>query len=167
MVSYILFAFKIQAPHIAAAEDFLKMALVPRFLRMSGAFFLRRKLQEDLQPLYKAMLNEYLTRLLMDDCFIEFFIEGTRSRNFKTLSPKFGMLGTVVDAVMDDKIKNALIIPLTINYEKVLEEDTYPYELMGEEKVKESTIRLIKAAKVITETYGKIYVEFCEPIPVK
>lgn len=38
---------------------------------------------------------------------------------------------------------------------------------MGEEKVKESTMRLIKASKVIAENYGKIYIEFCEPIPVK
>lgn len=56
---------------------------------------------------------------------------------------------------------------MTINYEKVLEEDTYPYELMGEEKVKESTMRLIKASKVLKENYGKIFVEFCEPISVK
>lgn len=44
---------------------------------------------------------------------------------------------------------------------------SYPYELMGEEKVKESTMRLIKASKVLKENYGKIFVEFCEPISVK
>lgn len=35
------------------------------------------------------MLFEYITRLLMDNCFIEFFIEGTRSRNFKMLCKYF------------------------------------------------------------------------------
>lgn len=60
IVSYVLFAFKIQAPHIAAAEDFLKMAIVPHFLRMAGAFFLRRKLAEDLQPLYKVLILHLL-----------------------------------------------------------------------------------------------------------
>ncbi len=43
IVSYIFFAHKIQCPHIAAAEDFLKMAFIPHILRSSGAFFLRRK----------------------------------------------------------------------------------------------------------------------------
>ena len=46
--------------------------------------------------------------------------------------PKFGILGTVADAVFDKKLPNAVIVPITINYEKVLEGDTYPYELMGE-----------------------------------
>lgn len=113
------------------------------------------------------MLNEYITRLLMDNCCLEFFIEGTRSRNFKTLAPKFGILGTVVDCVYEEKVKNALILPLTINYEKVLEEDTYPYELMGEEKVKESTMRMLKASKTLAMNYGKIFIEFCEPISVR
>lgn len=83
IVSYIFFASKIQCPHIAAAEDFLKMALVPAFLRASGAFFLKRNLKDEIAPLYKAILYDYIQRLLMDDCYLEFFIEGTRSRNFK------------------------------------------------------------------------------------
>lgn len=37
------------------------------------------------------MLNEYITRLLMDNSSIEFFIEGTRSRNFKTLCKKLNI----------------------------------------------------------------------------
>lgn len=38
---------------------------------------------------------------------------------------------------------------------------------MGEEKVKESTMRLIKASKTLAMNYGKIFIEFCDPIPVK
>lgn len=57
--------------------------------------------------------------------------------------PKFGILGTVVETVLDERLSDGIIVPITINYEKVLEGDTYPYELMGEEKVKESLRRLI------------------------
>lgn len=59
------------------------MAIVPAFLRASGAFFLKRNLKEEIAPLYKSMLYDYIQRLLVDDCYVEFFIEGTRSRNFK------------------------------------------------------------------------------------
>ena len=79
----------------------------------------------------------------MDDCYLEFFVEGTRSRTGKIMSPKFGLLGVVVDTIIEGKIPNATIIPLTINYEKVLEADTYPLELLGENKVKESLLRVI------------------------
>ena len=58
IVSYIFFACKIQCPHIAAAEDFLKMAIVPAFLRASGAFFLKRNLKEEISPLYKVNISQ-------------------------------------------------------------------------------------------------------------
>lgn len=83
------------------------------------------------------------------------------------LHPKFGIMGIVCDAVFDNKIPDATIVPITINYEKVLEGDTFPYELLGEEKVKESLPRLIKAAKTFNMNFGRIYVNVCEPISLK
>ena len=103
----------------------------------------------------------------MDDCYLEFFIEGTRSRSGKTLQPKFGLLSIVADAVFDQKLPDATILPITINYEKVLEADTYPYELLGEEKVKESLLRVIKAARILNTNYGRIYIEFSKTISLK
>ena len=70
------------------------------------------------------------------------------------------MLSIVADSVFENKIPDATILPITINYEKVLEADTYPYELLGEEKVKESLIRVIKAARILSTNYGRIYMEF-------
>ena len=43
LVSYIFFAYKLQAPHIAAMADFLNVTFVHHILRSSGAFFLRRE----------------------------------------------------------------------------------------------------------------------------
>lgn len=47
IISYLFFALKLQCPHIAAAEDFLKMAIVPHIMRASGAFFLKRNLTDE------------------------------------------------------------------------------------------------------------------------
>jgi glycerone phosphate O-acyltransferase/fatty acyl-CoA reductase len=47
---------------------------------------------------------------------------------------------------------------LTINYEKVLEGDTFPGELLGEEKVAESLGRVIKASLIMRNNYGRVYV---------
>jgi glycerol-3-phosphate O-acyltransferase len=51
------------------------------------------------------------------------------------------------------------LVPLTINYEKVLEGDTFPGELLGEEKVEESLIRIIKAIPLLKVNFGRVYVE--------
>ena len=60
-----------------------------------------------------------------------------------------------------------MILPITINYEKVLEADTYPYELLGEEKLKESLMRLLSSTKVLSTNYGRIYIQICQPISLK
>lgn len=42
--------------------------------------------------LYKAIFKEYVTILLKDNHLMEFFIEGTRSRTNKMMTPKYGFL---------------------------------------------------------------------------
>ncbi len=102
----------------------------------------------------------------MDECYLEFFVEGTRSRTGKIMQPKFGLLGIVIDTVIENKIPDATFIPMTINYEKVFEADTYPLELLGESKVKESFLRVLNATKIMNNNQGRIYIEFGEPISI-
>jgi|688.fasta_scaffold1027353_1 glycerol-3-phosphate O-acyltransferase len=73
------------------------------------------------------------------------------------LSPKFGMLSLVANNVAEGKVVDAHILPVTINYERVLEGNSFTYEMMGEAKVKESLSRLLKAVDVLKENYGRIY----------
>jgi glycerol-3-phosphate O-acyltransferase len=142
------------------------MAIVHVLLRKSGAFFIKRNQQKN-KELYKAIMNEYISKLLAEKHYLEFFVEGTRSRVGKMLGPKFGILSIVAKNVLEGKIPDALVLPVTINYEKVLEGESFTYEMMGQSKVKESLQRLLKAADVLKENYGRIYIELCEPISVK
>lgn len=47
------------------------------------------------------------------------------------LSPKYGILSIIVKNVQDGRIPDAQILPVTINYEKVLEGNSFTYEMMG------------------------------------
>lgn len=49
------------------------MAVIPKVLRASGAFFLKRKSLED-NNLYKTIFYEYVQRLLLDECYLELSI---------------------------------------------------------------------------------------------
>lgn len=166
LVSYIFFAYGLKAPHIAAAEDFLSVKVIHRLLRASGAFFIRRKEVEHMD-LYRALLYEYVQRLLLDESWLEFFVEGTRSRAGKMLPPKFGLMNIVTDTYFDYKLPDVQFVPITLNYEKVVEGDTFPYELLGEQKVKESLLRVVRAASMLYENFGRVYIEFGEPISLK
>ena len=56
IMSYVFFGYGIKVPHIAAAEDFLNMAVVHILLRKSGAFFIKRN-QQKYRLLYKAIMT--------------------------------------------------------------------------------------------------------------
>jgi glycerone phosphate O-acyltransferase/fatty acyl-CoA reductase len=165
IVSYIFFSFNLNVPFIAAGEDFLKISLIHRILRNSGAFFIRRRLGSD--QLYQVILTEYLQKLLKDNNSVEFFIEGTRSRTGKTLHPKTGLLSMCTELYFQGEVPDVHIVPVTINYERVLEGETFPFELLGEEKTKESLGRILKAVKILRMNFGKIHVAIDTPISLK
>lgn len=114
IVSYILFHAKMEVPFICAGEDFLNMAVVHHILRSSGAFFMKRTFKDD--PLYKAIFNTYVSKLLEDGFAFEFFVEGTRSRTGKMLKPKFGLLTVLLDNFYDRRVENLYFVPININY---------------------------------------------------
>lgn len=78
-------------PFIAAGSNLNKIFGVSTIFKNSGAFFIQRKGLRFPQ-IYRAFLSDFLDNLLQADQFIEFFIEGTRSRNGKVLPPKYGIL---------------------------------------------------------------------------
>jgi glycerone phosphate O-acyltransferase/fatty acyl-CoA reductase len=106
------------------------MAVIHILLRKSGAFFIKRN-QKKYRELYKAIMNEYISQLMGSNHYLEFFIEGTRSRTGKMLAPKYGMLSLVGNNVAEGRVVDAHILPVTINYERVLEGNTFTYEMMG------------------------------------
>jgi len=166
LVSYIFFNYGLKCPHIAAAEDFLSVKFIHRILRASGAFFIRRK-EVEFMELYRSILYEYIQRLLLDESWLEFFVEGTRSRAGKMLGPKFGLLNIVADTYFDQKLPDVQFVPITLNYEKVLEGESFPFELLGEAKIKESLLRVVRAGSILNQNFGRVYVEFGDPISLK
>jgi len=133
-------------------------------LRASGAFFMRRTFRGD--PLYKAIFSEYVTQLVADKAVMEFFPEGTRSRTNKMLTPKFGIIGILTNAYFDKIAEEVTFVPVTLNYTKTLEDSSFPGELTGQPKIKESVSRVFKAAEVFKMSFGSIYIDFFDPINI-
>lgn len=44
-------------------------------------------------------MHEYLSKLMINNHYLEFFVEGTRSRTGKMLAPKFGILSVIASNV--------------------------------------------------------------------
>ncbi|XP_061387625.1 dihydroxyacetone phosphate acyltransferase [Musca vetustissima] len=166
LMSYICFHYDIEIPGIAAGMDFHSMFAMGTMLRKTGAFFMRRSFSND--ELYWDIFREYMYALVGSyHIGVEFFIEGTRSRNFKALVPKIGLLSMALQPFFTGEVSDITIVPVSVSYERVLEEQLFVYELLGVPKPKESTKGFFKALKIIDENFGKMYLDFGEPISVK
>jgi glycerol-3-phosphate O-acyltransferase len=161
LLSYIIFTRGLMVPHIAAGSN-LNLPLVGSILRRSGAFFLRRKIKGD--PLYAAVFEEYL-HLMIDRGFpIEYFIEGTRSRSGRTLTPKAGILAMTVQSFVRSHARPLVFVPVYIGYEKLMEGGSYIAELHGRPKKSESLLGLIRAARLLKRNFGRVHVNFGPPL---
>ena len=161
LLSYVLHANGHVPPHIAAGVN-LNMPLVGLFLRKSGAFFLRRSFRGN--PLYTAVFNEYLGTMFSRGFPVEYFIEGGRSRTGRLLAPRPGMISMTIRSFLRTRKRPFVFVPVYFGYERLLEGGTYVGEMHGKKKKKESIFGLLKAFKDIKGTFGKVHVNFGEPI---
>jgi glycerol-3-phosphate O-acyltransferase len=161
VLSYIFYTNGLIPPHIAAGSN-LNFFPVGRLFRRAGAFFIRRSFKDNKG--YTLAFREYLKKLVQEGYWIEFFIEGGRSRTGKMLAPKFGVLKVIVDAIKSGAAPDMHFVPVYVGYEQVIEEKAFSRELGGGEKKKENFGALLSATKVLWAKYGRLYVNFGEPI---
>lgn len=168
LLSYIMFSYKMKVPHVGAYDEFLQMAFFPRLMRACGAFFMRKPaVDQGEKEIYNVILTEYLQKLMLEDSWLELFLEGTRSRYGKSLAPNSNLLSIVTDLYYDKKVPDIQLVPVTLNYDRVVEGDTFPFELLGEEKLKMKLTKLLISYKQLSKNFGKVYVRFAEPISLK
>lgn len=165
VLSYVLFSYDMALPNIASGMDFYHMYVIGELFRKSGSFYMRRSFSND--PLYKRIFNAYVMSLVKhSDRAIEFFIEGTRSRSLKSIVPKFGLLSTILESLLEGSVPDIYFIPISINYERPPEELLFAYELLGVPKPKESTVGLLQSLSILQKSYayGSIVFNIGEPI---
>jgi glycerol-3-phosphate O-acyltransferase len=164
LLSHVLHAEALQLPLIAAGDNLSFFPAGP-ILRRGGAFFIRRSFHGD--RLYVAVVDAYLRRLIRDGWPIELFPEGTRSRTGKLLSPKLGLLNMIIESALSLSNREVFFVPVSIGYERLLEEGSYVRELLGAEKTKENPTALIRALGVLAERYGRLNVQFGEILSLR
>jgi len=161
ILSYLLYHNNMPVPLVAAGKNLSFWPMGPIF-RSGGAFFIRRTFRGAV--LYSKVFAEYIHKLLEEGYNIEQFIEGGRSRTGKLLMPKLGLLSILLNAYKNGACEDMIIVPIYIGYDRVLEEKSYLQELEGGKKEPETLKAVIKARKFLKKRYGKIYIQFDEPL---
>ena len=161
LLSYVIYKRGMMVPYIAAGDN-LNMPFVGQLLRGGGAFFIRRTFRGN--GLYTTVFKEYLYSILSRNTPLEYFIEGGRSRTGRLLPPKTGMLAMTVHSHLRGRSKPIVFLPTYIGYERLMEGSTYVGEMQGKPKESESIIGILKTLRKIERIFGKVHVNFGEPV---
>ena len=130
-----------ETPFMSCCQDLLDISLVNRVLRKCGGFFYNK----DGTDLDKSIYREYLMRLAMDGATIQIFLEEHRARSGKMGEFNPIVIETLVQGIREGRLEEVYVVPMTINYDRIFEGETFPFELLGEEKVQENLPRVITA----------------------
>ncbi|MFT4020945.1 MAG: glycerol-3-phosphate 1-O-acyltransferase PlsB, partial [Acinetobacter sp.] len=162
LLSYVIHRRGLMVPYIAAGDN-LNLPFVGQFLRGGGAFFIRRSFRGN--GLYTSVFKEYLYSILSRNTPLEYFIEGGRSRTGRLLPPKTGMLAMTVHSHLRSKTNKPIVfIPTYIGYERLMEGSTYIGEMQGKPKETESLVGILKTLRKIERIFGKVHLNFGEPV---
>jgi glycerol-3-phosphate O-acyltransferase len=135
------------------------------FFRQAGAFFIRRKFNDDI--VYKTAFEAYIFSLLYTNKVVEFFFEGGRSRTGKLLKPRYGLFTMLLEAHSELKTDKPLVfLPVALAHEHIPEEQAHAKELGGAKKKVESASQLFKVFSIFKKKLGTIHVRISDPIYV-
>ena len=96
-----------------------------------GAYFIRRKYRE---KLYHTVLERYVQLITRNGVTQGIFLEGGLSRDGKLGAAKIGLLDYVLGVARDPAMRDRLyVVPVAINYDRVLEDRSLLRELDARE----------------------------------
>ncbi|HYN83369.1 MAG TPA: 1-acyl-sn-glycerol-3-phosphate acyltransferase [Gemmatimonadaceae bacterium] len=96
-----------------------------------GSYFIRRKYRE---PLYHSVLEHYVQLITREGVTQGIFPEGGLTRDGKLRPGKIGLLDYMLGVARDEGYRNRIyLVPVAINYDRVLEDRTLLRELARSE----------------------------------
>jgi glycerol-3-phosphate O-acyltransferase len=110
-----------------------------------GSYFVRRRYRE---PLYHAVLERYVQLAARDGVTQGIFLEGGLSRDGKLRPPKIGLLDYVLGIARDRAFRSRIhVVPVAVNYDRVIEDRSLLRELASSERRKRSS-KLVQFSEV-------------------
>lgn len=160
-LTYVLYENGLPPNHAAGGINMNFFPVGP-FLRRHGIFFIRRSFKDN--AAYKFTLQRYLDYLLEKRFPLEWYMEGGRSRSGKLRSPRYGILSYVVDSWRRGSCEDVYLIPTSIAYDQIQDVFAHAAEQRGAAKEKESFAWLVRVLRTLRRRYGRIYLNFGEPV---
>lgn len=110
-----------------AVGEWARIFPLEHIFKSFGAYFVRRKFRE---RLYHTILEKYVQLITRNAVTQGIFLEGGLSRDGKLGRAKIGLMDYVIGVAKDPDFRNRLhVVPVAINYDRVLEDRSLLREL--------------------------------------
>lgn len=143
-----------------------------------GSYFIRRRYRE---PLYHTVLERYVQLITREGVTQGIFLEGGLTRDGMLSAPKIGLLDYVLGIARDPEYRSRIhIVPVAVNYDRVLEDRSLLRELASREgRARPSKLTQLgevahyawwNAARLVFrrwKRYGRAAVTVGRPIPLE
>ncbi len=164
LMSYILYKANLPLPYVAAGVN-LNFWPFGSLARSAGAFFIWRSIDND--PLYKCVLDNYMSYVTKQGHTLEFFIEGGRSRSGAMRKPRLGLLKYLIRSWEQGGRDDISLVPIGITYERLAEEKALHSELKGGGKRKENLFELLRLTSIWKKRFGSVVTVVGEPFSLR
>jgi glycerol-3-phosphate O-acyltransferase len=120
-MDYVLVTFMVSTSSALsyAVGEWARVWLLQSLIRSMGAYFVRRDSRE---PLYRKVLSRYVHLAVAGGLTQAMFPEGGLTRDGKLRPPKLGLLSYMVSAFDPKGPRDAVFVPVGINYDRVIED---------------------------------------------
>ncbi|WP_187430500.1 Glycerol-3-phosphate acyltransferase [Roseobacter fucihabitans] len=102
-----------------AVGEWARVWPLSRLIRMTGAYFIRRKSRGGL---YRKVLARYVQLATAGGVAQAIFPEGGLSLNGRLMPPRVGLLSYVLEGFDREEGRDVVFVPVAINYDRVLED---------------------------------------------
>jgi glycerol-3-phosphate O-acyltransferase len=131
LLGYIHYHFKLDYPFVCANEAFFSLALISIMIKSTNGFKL--DMNNYKSDLYRTVVEAYVWALMKHNCVLEVFLEQYRSRTGKINRPSEQIFESIIKLYMrSHEKKDITFVPITINYDRVHDGESFPLELLGE-----------------------------------
>ena len=152
-MDYVLVAF-LAAEHVAlsfAVGEWAKVWPLDTLIRALGAFFVRRSSND---ALYRKVLERYVRLAVAHGVTQAVFLEGGLSRDGRLRPPKLGLLAYATRHVSRRSARDLVIVPVAVNYDRVLEDRTLLRDLNPDARRPSSARTLASALAWVAKNLG-------------
>ena len=111
------------------------------------------------------MVDGYIYALLKNNQLIELYLEEQRSRSGKVQASNEVLFDRIINMYFNttSTSKDINFVPVTINYDRVIEGDQFPLDLLGETRHQESFFKVLKVLLTSKKYLGKVIVRYGQP----